>query len=262
MRARPVSPKDTRGYNSDLIQDNVWRGDGRISNPHFIEPIITPDTLAEKMIIPTTTGFDILKRAFLIAQKAFLIKSQKSWPDIYRRSNPEGPHEVRFGRDELRSILRHSWRTTDLGGMGEERRLMGSLYGVTELRNALAHFNGVVTKRLYWYDGLLDGVEKLCKTLDDQLALKEIQGLRDELKCHARQVLEEVESRGLLAELPYAEPWVVHHQRLFASASRALGYERARYSETVLRVAETWDRSGGTSTADFALHWTQFCGSG
>ncbi|OTB02758.1 hypothetical protein M426DRAFT_13182 [Hypoxylon sp. CI-4A] len=184
--------------------------------------------------------FDHLQQALRLAQQIFFDGVRKHFP--WANFRYQGYHEVQFGREDIeRSFLSRMepkgvvidgcrWRLADF---------RYPLQDIIQLRNQVCHFHGYyATDTLWHYDRTMKEVQRLAVIFGDEQNAFRVRTLRDRLIRHAEDMVGNVESLALLAELPHAKPWENLDVQLFNDVARK-DYEEI--SPLVRLAAGTWD---------------------
>ncbi|OTA90417.1 hypothetical protein M434DRAFT_390565 [Hypoxylon sp. CO27-5] len=192
---------------------------------------------------------DHLNRALNLAQDIFFYGAKKYYPRAVQ--DLQGAREVRWGRTEMQHCFFFR-----IGGQGVE--IAGTRYSsntlevafddITRLRNTICHFNPSDTARYMWtYDNFICAVQELAIIFGDEYRAFRARALRDKLSKEAENSLSEIESLGLLAQLPLARPWELHHVRAFGRIiSTRRDYDEDDEEDEacpiwLLRAARDWD---------------------
>lgn len=181
-----------------------------------------------------------LSKALNICRQVVYFAVQRHWPRQCHRNWPEGWYQVRFGREELESQGFGSMQYPgELSAMCEQSRgsIICRMHDVVDLRNRLCHPTYFDLKST---DSLLRRAQNLAIALQDEPRAFEIRALRDVLQQKARDSLAEIEAYELLAELPGAAPWAIHHQNLFYGLRPRQGSE-PEGPAVILRAAAAWN---------------------
>ncbi|KAI1488937.1 hypothetical protein F5X96DRAFT_671149 [Biscogniauxia mediterranea] len=169
----------------------------------------------DHIVIPSKVGYRILFRAFRLAQDIFYNAARQHWPKLFRRMCPGGPHEVRFGYNELEN---YSVSTAVRPVPGSNRRFgpSGSIYDMISLRNAICHFgSGANSWSVSTYIHYVAKVMDLALAVNDKPRAKKAVALRRELHAEIRKVLDDFENLESLKRLPFSLPWKGHHVEAF-----------------------------------------------
>ncbi|KAI1408352.1 hypothetical protein F5Y13DRAFT_194433 [Hypoxylon sp. FL1857] len=189
---------------------------------------------------------DHLWRALHLAQDIFFYGCKKHFPRAVE--GMQGPREVRWGRDEMMHgfFFRIGSEGLDLAGTHYSRNDLESHFDdITLLRNTICHFKtSDMTRPLFTYDSFFRSVQYLAVIFGDERRVFKARAYRDKLVRQAEKSLQEIEALGVLAELPQARPWEIHHIEAF---DRIIDM---RYDDTeemenctpeFLRAARAWD---------------------
>ncbi|KAI0109316.1 hypothetical protein F4776DRAFT_643331 [Hypoxylon sp. NC0597] len=190
---------------------------------------------------------DHLQRALRLAQDTFYYGAKKYYPRAV--SDIQGPREVRWGRSEMQFCFFYR-----IGGNGLEiagihyrtHALEAEFDNITRLRNTICHFcPSDSTHYLRTYDGFIRAVQELAIIFGDEYRAFRARALRDKLSKEAENSLMEIESLGLLAMLPQARPWELHHvrafQRIISSRRDYEDDDEEGCPLPLLRAAREWD---------------------
>ncbi|KAK6076984.1 hypothetical protein SCUP515_05167 [Seiridium cupressi] len=204
------------------------------------------DEIIRNATISSSCGYHLLTGGLRIAQEAFYDAAREELPFQVWKNFLGGPEEVRFGYLELEMVLprgeRYPYPALSVrGSEGYDVRL--ALHGITDLRNAVAHFKN--DRSASMYDSLLKAVQKLAVVLRDIPRARQARALRDELRSLAMETMQEVKSLELIAVLPFAYDWAVHHEQLFFWSNHGSIFTTAQqcYPDFVQRAAVEWAKT-------------------
>ncbi|KAI0121157.1 hypothetical protein BJ170DRAFT_600164 [Xylariales sp. AK1849] len=195
-------------------------------------------------------------------------------------SDPEAPRDSlqsRSGLDEDEWVagpegdMNHSTRqlgSTGLvfGSTSREDHEMWDSYGESfagvsaekSVTTGVCHF-GSESGRSGGCGYFLKRAQRLCVVLGDETRAFGIREMRNELRRAAEATLTDNQSLELLAALPFAYPWKMHHEQVFLRVNREYESERRKYPPWVIRAAEEWAthrREAGQFPEDYALKTT------
>ena len=214
--------------------DNSLRARSRLADEKFYS------TPASTCTVPFRVQIRLLRAALRLAQETLWNALREHWPRIQRSIYPEGPEEIKFGREELyRGFVNETYPSEANELCGHPRAsVIHYVFDVVLLRNAVCHPSHHSTRDV---DRHIQRAQALAVVLRDENEAFKMRRLRNELQAKAEEAYEEIERYVGVASLPFAKPWPVYLQRFFDTVRFDVNFgERSEYPEVVKRAAKEW----------------------
>lgn len=191
--------------------------------------------------VPSPFQHHLLASALRLAQKTLWEAFRTHWPHIHLRSFPEGPEQVRLGRQEVDFTgLSPGWLCHEDKICGGPRRTVTyAILKMPDLRNRVCHPGYMGASGV---DSLLRDAQHLAVVLQDEKIAFKVRALRDKLRNNLNETLEYIKANIGVFALPNAKPWPHYLQRLFKDANHEIrkGYAD-QYPKEVIQAAYDWE---------------------
>jgi len=207
-----------------------------------------------KLHVPGIPAFRLLEEALQTCKEAIWHLLDREFGSDRRNYFPEGPYQVKFGREEIMD----NWMYSDTWYKG--RRLDNIMLMVVRLRNRVCHPTGLA-ENAEFYDDYLRQAHRLCVEVEDEARAQRICDSRVKLCTTAQVPLKEITGLMFLAELPFAYEYSSEVQRVLGHMWHRCLYE-CEWGQYINAYCEhpTSDSDclpGETALAQAALQWQQ-----
>lgn len=208
------------------------------------DPFYKTTNPASLMFVPNRLTSRLLRLALRYTQETIWSFFRQHWPEEQRRRYPEGPEEVKLGREEVEHAF-GTWSNPPSGkeddcvaACGKGRRsVYDSIEAMAPLRNAVAHPGWHSPRQV---DSLLHTAQALAVTVNDESRALKIRALRDELQSGLLKSYDEMLLLGPLTTLPGARSWAIHHQQLFQRIVSTAYSGNREYPAPTIQAAQEW----------------------